>query len=144
MEDQRMQMGSPGQNATSKNSYSDGNSPTSTKYTNMSPPPRPRQSSDFNNGSFNPNYHTLHCWPQQPQYPPPLHQQTNQQLQQLQQFQFQPQPQLQPPVQPKHKPEEENLISEAEQERLYQLAKKLAKERTEKWVESLFELCPNV
>ncbi|KAL5320719.1 hypothetical protein ACEPPN_011529 [Leptodophora sp. 'Broadleaf-Isolate-01'] len=143
MEDQRMQMGSPGQNAASRNSYSNGNSPTSTKYTNMSPPPRPRRSSNFNVGSFNPNYHTFHSWPQQPQYPPPFHHQTNQQLQQFQQFQFQPRPQP-PPVQPKqHKPEE-NLISEAEQERLYQLAKKLAKERTEKWVESLFELCPNV
>ncbi|KAH7364427.1 hypothetical protein BKA65DRAFT_472759 [Rhexocercosporidium sp. MPI-PUGE-AT-0058] len=143
-----MQTASPEGNATSRNS--DSNSPPSTKYTNMSPPPRPRRPSDFNIGPFNPNFHTLQSWPQQPQpqYAPlPFHLPQSQPPRQS--FHFQPQPQPQPlpppPIQAKHdKPSEENLISEAEQERLHQLAKKLAKERTEKWVESLFELYPNV
>ncbi|KAG4426738.1 hypothetical protein IFR04_000169 [Cadophora malorum] len=162
MEYQKSKPESPDSNAIRRKSDSPTNTntttSTNTQYTNMSPLPRPRRPSDFNVAQFNPSYHTFQPQPQKPLYapPPPQPPRSN--------HNTRPQPRRQPPftrLPPpiKYKspifapaapppqtlpPKDDTTISKAEQERLHHLAKHLAKERTEHWVESLFEMHPNV
>ncbi|KAH7417087.1 hypothetical protein BKA64DRAFT_657006 [Cadophora sp. MPI-SDFR-AT-0126] len=153
---------SPDSNASRRKSDSPTNTNTSTstntKYTNMSPPPRPRRPSDFNIAQFNPSFHTFQPQPQPPKahhpQPPSLfHHNTRLQTRRQQPFSAPRPPPIQykkpilaPPSTPPTQlpPHDDLTISEAEQERLHRLAKELAKERTEQWVESLFEMHPNV
>ncbi|KAK0118942.1 hypothetical protein ONS96_012017 [Cadophora gregata f. sp. sojae] len=158
-------------NATRRKSDSPTNTntttSTNTKYTNMSPPPRPSRPSGFGNAHFNPcvrvspllhirsiinpqhQFHTFQPQPQKPhhpQQPPHFQYGTRLQTRRKQTFSAPPPPIQQKPVAPvaQLSRKADLTISEAEQERLHQLAKQLAKERTEQWVESLFEMHPNV
>ncbi|KAK0126194.1 hypothetical protein ONS95_007811 [Cadophora gregata] len=140
-------------NATRRKSDSPTNTntttSTNTKYTNMSPPPRPSRPSGFGNAHFNPCFHTFQPQPQKPhhpQQPPHFQYGTRLQTRRKQTFSAPPPPIQQKPVAPvaQLSRKADLTISEAEQERLHQLAKQLAKERTEQWVESLFEMHPNV